>query len=138
MGIRSSLTPTHCNLRIYTQIKQSLSGARDVGLLSPRERPELAKTTVSPICISIDHAPLYYPYSTVRLRTTTVGAHRGAWRLSNHGANGFFFNLQQQINYHRQRNWRFGHRAIRTNKRIREVSIEPSLFTIHYLAMSLS
>ena len=36
---------------------------------------------------------------------TTVGAHRGAWRLSSHGANGSFFNLPQRINDHCRRNW---------------------------------
>ena len=33
------------------------------------------------------------PYSYCRNKTTTVGAHRGAWRLSIHDADGFVFIL---------------------------------------------
>ena len=70
--------------------KESLSGA---GCYLHRERPELAKTTVSPICISIDHAPLSYPSLIVGIVQTTVGAHRGAWRLLSRDANGFISSI---------------------------------------------
>src|SRR3954447_15448286 len=76
---------------VHTKIRKSSSGsARRRDFISSARVPNSIKSSAS-TCLHLDRScSVHTPLSIVRIISTTVGAHSGAWRLSSHDANGLY------------------------------------------------
>src|SRR3954467_12230300 len=70
--------------------KETLRGTRRRDFISSARVPNSIKSSASTRLHLDRSCSVHTPLSIVRIISTTVGAHLGAWRLSSHDANGLY------------------------------------------------